>query len=1211
MMPNVRESLDEWKFKEAECALRYVHLRQYQKQVLIDQTDSFDVVTPARRRLEPRYTDAMVEIRYGGYSVSREDCYGLIIDEDTVLTLAQCTTNHGKRATFVMYMGNERNTVVNHYNHPGYREEQYYNNIGLLKVRSRFVFFGSFVPFCIWHENDLADSIVELTGHGRRDLNYFSLHNASVDVFEPQNFQLIARANVIPINKCSYPEEFSKNLSNGLTGEHLCFGNEDYLVPETCQQAAGGPIGGKKFKFNKQFRYAYALNSFGRDCGFGRAAVGVRFSSHIGWLQSVLLPDHRKDSGSVHFLHSELEENDTCRHVDGAPGLCVEATRCPKIRYDFSANRQVVFCQTSTVVCCPYENMVNETTISGRELDECADRIKANGTTDSYVYPTAMYNRDCEALEEGLSSNQLCVDVQPHDTKVSLGDLLFWSEVMDDGTQVQYLVGIMSHVTAGDRTVNVHSRISSYYKYGKTSIIKPAFGQTTYLREFAHMAAIGWTQPDGTITWNCGGSLIWENYILTAAHCVEDAQQNAPDVARFGDLDLFNATDNQYAQQLKIVEIIRHPEHRHRDRYHDIALMRLEREVMLHDTVAPACLWTDDEIRFKQFEATGWGDTGFAAEKTPILLKVALSPVANEKCNVHYLNLRGLRNGLHTNQLCAGDVRMDTCPGDSGGPLQVKLLHNTRETPFLVGVTSFGLACGLSVPGVYTRVAPYVPWIRSVLKDRGENATEWNFQPQACALRYAKYREFEPRVLLHKSQDSEQIDLSEAHLFSTASRQLAAIHWNGTDDSEQNDCFGVIVDDIELHNGTNCTQHRNETPTEHLCFGAKPFLVPSTCHQSLGGPLEREVGRFGRSLPYVYALNLAGRDCGYGESALGVRLASHLVWFNSILFPQRVKEDPGEAFIFLNNDLEEGDTCAVDGVGMGVCTSAVNCPRMLYRFQQNQPVRFCGSGSVLCCPREDVRNALDSEWREIDSCATRRNSEEEDFDPRRHMVSLDLSQGIETQTCIGTMISNRTFLTAASCLEGKGTLKYVTLDNREIQMVALMVVEKVTVHPEYDSTTKRNNIALITVMHRTEIAFGKSPICLWSNQTHTPFYLEQVGLTGRLLIISGLTHNQHTAIVLLLVEEPSLGPALAFTKFNSDCDRTFRRTLDEHELCVDVEQLPYMDTIEVDEGMPAFWKGRGNGNYLIGIASHSAPNDSSVFLHTRVAPYVGWIKSVL
>ena len=79
-----------------------------------------------------------------------------------------------------------------------------------------------------------------------------------------------------------------------------------------------------------------------------------------------------------------------------------------------------------------------------------------------------MYNRDCQALEEGLSSNQLCVDVQPHDTKVSLGDPLFWSEVMDDGTRVQYLVGIMSHVSAGDRTVHVHSRISSYVGWIKS-----------------------------------------------------------------------------------------------------------------------------------------------------------------------------------------------------------------------------------------------------------------------------------------------------------------------------------------------------------------------------------------------------------------------------------------------------------------------------------------------------------------------------------------------------------------------------------------------------------------------------------------------------------------------------------------------------------------------------------------------------------------------
>uniref|UniRef100_A0A182PE76 Peptidase S1 domain-containing protein n=1 Tax=Anopheles epiroticus TaxID=199890 RepID=A0A182PE76_9DIPT len=1430
----------EWKFREAECALRYVHLRQYEKDVVIAQTDTFDTVSLARRGIEPRYTDAMVEISFGGYG-HQEECYGLIIDEETVLTLAQCTTRHGKRATFVTYRGNERNTVVKHYNHPGYREGQHQNNIGLLKLKMRLVFFGSFVPFCIWHDAQLPDGPLELTGHGRRDLNYFSFHNASVDVFEPQDFQLIARSTVLEPENCSNLQNFSVNLAK----EHLCLGSEPYIVPQTCQQAFGGPIGGKEYRFQKLFRYAYALNYYGRDCGFGRAAVGVRLSSHIDWLRSILLPDYRKDSGSLHFLHSELEKNDTCQHVDGTEGKCVEASRCPKIRYDFSANRQVVFCHSATIVCCPYGNMLNETAAAGREIDNCEERYQAvrertrqqlfavgpvrdkfphlvligwqedgraifscrgtlitskavlttakcvqkhtnspsfvrlgmeddapvvtveetvvhpqfnsssgkndlavvklkdsieqsttekypaclwtnqthtpfqmvqlliNTTTDTYVYPTAMYNADCNALVESLTAGELCVDVQPPNSVIEVGDPMFWSKVMDNGSRVQYLVGVMSHAVANDRSAKVHTRISSYvgwiknchyryYKYGKNSLIKPAYGRPTYLREFAHMAAIGWTQEDNTIIWNCGGSLIWENYILTAAHCAEDSTNNAPDVARFADLDLYNDTDDQYAQQLKIVEIIRHPEHRFQARYHDIALMRLEHRVRLHDTVAPACLWTDDEIRFKTFEATGWGDTGFAAAKTPILLKVALSPVESERCNEHYLNLRGLRTGLHENQLCAGDARMDTCPGDSGGPLQVKLLHNTRVTPFIVGVTSFGMACGLSVPGVYTRVAPYAPWIKSVLKDRGENGTEWKLEPQACALRYVLYREFESRVVLQKRNDNEELDLSEGHLYPSTSRQLASIHWNETNDAEPKECFGVIIDEstivtlarcamkngkppsyvsylknetsavsrsyihpewregslygdvgllklrkalkfsssflpaciweradipdrefhvsgrgilelneiytldwepepiayfnnttnvlgvVELHNGTNCTQYRDGTPAEHLCFGADPFVVPGTCQQSLGGPVEHEIERSGRSLMYVYALNLYGRDCGYGESAVGVRLSVHLPWMNSVLLPTPADEDPLDPFIFLNNDLEEGDICTLGESGtVGVCTGAMSCPKMLYRFRQNLPVRFCGSGSVLCCPREDVRSDVDAEWREIDRCGKKSNGTEEGFDPHRHTVYLEWTVGEGTRSCIGTMITSRTFVTAASCLDGDVTLEYVTLNNREVAMTVMMVIEQVVVHPEYDSVTKRHNIALVRTLNRTEAWFGKTPACLWSNKTHTPFYLQQVGIT----------------------ETATIGLATAFTKFNSDCDRTFGKALTPHELCVDMEYSDYAEKVVVDEGTPALWPERGTEHYLVGIASHVAPNDSSVFLHTRIEAYVGWIKN--
>lgn len=71
--------------------------------------------------------------------------------------------------------------------------------------------------------------------------------------------------------------------------------------------------------------------------------------------------------------------------------------------------------------------------------------------------------------------------------------------------------------------------------------------------------------------------------------------------------------------------------------------------------------------------------------------------------------------------------------GDSGGPLGVKLASNHRLVPFVVGVTSFGAACGLGTPGVYIKVASFIPWIESVVGI--------SFDPHECALRNIERRE--------------------------------------------------------------------------------------------------------------------------------------------------------------------------------------------------------------------------------------------------------------------------------------------------------------------------------------------------------------------------------------------------------------------------------------------------------------------------------------
>ena len=66
-------------------------------------------------------------------------------------------------------------------------------------------------------------------------------------------------------------------------------------------------------------------------------------------------------------------------------------------------------------------------------------------------------------------------------------------------------------------------------------------------------------------------------------------------------------------------------------------------------------------------------------------------------------------------QVCAGAEGRDTCIGDSGGPLLMK--RADLNSMVQLGVVSFGKKeCGSGVPGVYTRVADYVPWIRRSLR---------------------------------------------------------------------------------------------------------------------------------------------------------------------------------------------------------------------------------------------------------------------------------------------------------------------------------------------------------------------------------------------------------------------------------------------------------------------------------------------------------------
>ncbi|XP_055637405.1 uncharacterized protein LOC129776052 isoform X2 [Toxorhynchites rutilus septentrionalis] len=349
-----------------------------------------------------------------------------------------------------------------------------------------------------------------------------------------------------------------------------------------------------------------------------------------------------------------------------------------------------------------------------------------------------------------------------------------------------------------------------FHKLGTFGFVRPVFGQPARLKEFAHMGAIGWTQPNGNISWKCGGTLIWPNFVLTAAHCVIDSQNQAPDVVRFGDLNIETTEGDEYAQQLKIIDIFRHPQHRFISHYHDIALLKLEQNVTLTDVVSPACLWTDEEVRFKILEATGWGKTGYAENQTPILLKVALKPIENDECSKVYTNEtdRKLRLGLQEHQICAVDKKMDTCEGDSGGPLQIKLMHNAKVTPFVVGITSFGTACGVSNPGVYTKIAPYHHWMVKTMQNNGAMVPDDVYNATFCALRFESLREYEDAIIISRSPHFVWVDMNRRHisLVDELPSYIVRLAWNG----ETNNCYGVIIDEDTVITLAQCVVHNRE-----------------------------------------------------------------------------------------------------------------------------------------------------------------------------------------------------------------------------------------------------------------------------------------------------------------------------------------------------------------------------------------------------------------
>lgn len=213
----------------------------------------------------------------------------------------------------------------------------------------------------------------------------------------------------------------------------------------------------------------------------------------------------------------------------------------------------------------------------------------------------------------------------------------------------------------------------------------------------------------------CGGSLIDNIHVLTAAHCV--ARMTSWDVAgltaHLGDHNIRTSFEVQHVER-RIKRLVRHRGFEFSTLHNDVAVLTLDKPVTFTREIRPICLPSGSyQKSYTGQVATvaGWGSLRENGPQPSVLQKVSIPIWSNLDCARKYG--RAAPGGIIESMLCAGQAARDSCSGDSGGPLMISEGGSWTQ----VGIVSWGIGCGKGqYPGVYTRVSAFLPWITKNLK---------------------------------------------------------------------------------------------------------------------------------------------------------------------------------------------------------------------------------------------------------------------------------------------------------------------------------------------------------------------------------------------------------------------------------------------------------------------------------------------------------------
>ncbi|XP_050332589.1 serine protease SP24D-like [Bactrocera neohumeralis] len=220
-------------------------------------------------------------------------------------------------------------------------------------------------------------------------------------------------------------------------------------------------------------------------------------------------------------------------------------------------------------------------------------------------------------------------------------------------------------------------------------------GADADIGQFPHQVSL--QREDGSHT--CGGSIISENYVITAAHCVVVGNGIEPYPARYYQVRVGSIQRTLGGQLLKLKRIIVHKGYG--NFLNDIALLELEKPLVFTENIQPIELAEEEVPSGEDVIISGWGRLSTSGPIPNRMQWNTLTALNTEECE------EAIQMGDDSLICLAHNPNNGACFGDSGGPATYK--------GKLVGLSNFVYnGCGSENPDGYTKVAyaDHREWIR-------------------------------------------------------------------------------------------------------------------------------------------------------------------------------------------------------------------------------------------------------------------------------------------------------------------------------------------------------------------------------------------------------------------------------------------------------------------------------------------------------------------